>query len=312
MRILFFGDGPWATYSLERLAQKGWSLLGLVMRLKPSDPNLIKVAKDLGLPVFQPARVNSPRFVAQITAMHPDLNISVSYDQILQRPILDTAPLGFVNFHAGKLPFYRGCNVINWAIINGETEIGLTAHYVDEGIDTGDIILQRMLPIRWTDTYGEVLNRVIAALPDLVVDTVSIIASGRVERRPQAHLPGTYFSVRENGDEWLEWSDISRNLHNKVRAITHPGPGARTLLDGRVVIIWRAFYDPCWTKYIATPGQVVGRHPGMGVFVKTGDSTLLVQEVQLEDGQPRIPEWRIGTRLGLNVLSYLRSLEASK
>ena len=84
------------------------------------------------------------------------------------RPVLDTARLSFVNFHAGKLPFYRGRNVINWAIINGETEIGLTAHVVDEGIDTGDIVLQKTLPIGWTDTYGDVLTRIVDNFPDFV------------------------------------------------------------------------------------------------------------------------------------------------
>ena len=103
----------------------------------------------------------------------PDLNLSVSYDQIIRRPLLEAAPLGFVNFHAGKLPIYRGRNVVNWALINGETEIGLTAHFMDEGIDTGDILLQRTLPIAWTDTYGDVLSRVVDAFPDLVRDAVA-------------------------------------------------------------------------------------------------------------------------------------------
>lgn len=310
MRILFFGDGTWATQSLLRLAQEGWELLGVVTRVKPSDPALLESAQALGLPLFQPTKVNAAEFVAKVAALRPELNLSVSYDQILRRPILESAPQGFINFHAGKLPFYRGRNVVNWALINGEKEIGLTAHYVNEGIDTGDIILQRTWPIRWTDGYSDLLERVVAAFPDLVADAVSLIANGEVERQPQSHLLGTYFSKRQNGDEWLDWSDSSRNLYNKIRAITHPGPGARTLLDGQVVIVWRAFYDPAWPTYIATPGQVVGRRPNEGVVVKTGDSTLLIQEVQLENSEPCTPKWRIGTRLGINLIAYLRSLEA--
>ena len=310
MRILFFGDGAWATNSLQRLVQEGWTLLGVVVRIKPTDPALLTEAESLQLPVFQPRRVNDPDFVTQVANLQPDLNLSVSYDQILRRPILETAPLGFINFHAGALPYYRGRNVINWAIINGETEIGLTAHYVDEGIDTGDIILQRTLPIAWTDTYGDVLRNVTAAFPDLVVETVRLIADGQVQRQPQAQLPGTYFAGRGEGDEWLDWSDSSRNLYNKIRAITHPGPGARTLLGNQVVIVWRAFYDPTWPTYMATPGQVVGRRPGEGVLIKTGDSILLVQEVQIDDGEAHVPTWRIGTRLGINLFSYLRELQA--
>ena len=310
MRILLFGDGAWAADSLRRLAKDGWDIAGVVIRVRPSDTSLVEAAGELGFPVLQPQQVNRPEFVSQVTAMHPDLNVSISYDQILRRPILESAPLGFINFHAGRLPCYRGRNVINWAIINGENEIGLTAHYIDTGIDTGDIVLQRTLPICWTDTYSDVLRKLVAAFPELVTDTVRLIARGQAEPQPQAHLPGTYFSSREEGDEWLDWSDTSRIIYNKVRAITRPGPGARTMLDDQAIVIWRAFYDPQWPAYIATPGQVVGRRSREGVFVKTGDSTLLVQEVQAEHGAPEMPAWRIGTRLGTNLSSYLRQLEA--
>lgn len=309
MRVLFFGDGRWATESLLRLRQAGWRLLGVVARSAPTDEGLLAEAEQAGLPLFQPASVNSPDFVAQVAALGPDLSISVSYDQILREPLLSIAPRGFVNFHAGKLPFYRGRNVINWAIINGETEIGLTAHYVDEGIDTGDIILQRTLPLGWTETYAEVLERVVQALPALVIETLELIEGGEVRRQPQAQLVGSYFAARGRGDEWLDWSDTSWNLHNKVRAITRPGPGARTLWNSRVAIIWRAFYEPSWPLYIGTPGQVVGRR-AEGVLVKTGDSTLLVQEIELEDGEAQTARWPIGTRLGINLMEYLQLLEA--
>lgn len=310
MRILYFGDGRWATLGLKQLVEEGYHLLGVVLRTQPTDPSLALEARGFGLPIYQPRRVNASEFVRSIVDLAPDLNLSVSYDQILRRPVLETARLGFINFHAGKLPDYRGRNVINWAIINSEIEIGLTAHFMDEGIDTGDIILQRTLRIGWTDTYSDVLSRVIEAFPELVVETVRQIADGRVKRRPQAHLMGTYFAKREDGDEWLDWSDTSRNLYNKIRAITHPGPGARTLLKDQVVIVWRAFYDPAWPKYIAIPGQVVGHHPGEGVIVKTGDSVLLVQEAQIDDSEVHLPNWQIGTRLGINLWTYFRSLES--
>ena len=310
MRILFFGDGAWAANSLQRLVQEEWTVLGVVVRVAPTDLTLLTLAKDLQLSVFQPQRVNDDESLLQVSALQPDLNLSVSYDQILRRPILESARLGFINFHAGKLPYYRGRNVINWAIINGETEIGLTAHYVDSGIDTGDIILQRGLPIGWTDTYGDVLDKVVAAFPDLVADTVSLIAKGQAKRQPQGDLAGTYCAGREDGDEWLDWTDSSRNIYNKIRAITRPGPGARTLLGDQEVIIWRAYCDPTWPTYIGSPGQVVGCRPGEGTWVKTGDSTVLVQEMQMGNADSAVPSWRVGTRLGVNWLPYLRKLQA--
>ena len=310
LRLALFGDGAWAADTLRRLHGGAHRVAVAVLRERPSDGTLGDACARLGVPVLQPANASAPEFLAQLRAYAPELLLSVSYNQILRRTALDCAPLGAVNFHAGTLPFYRGRNVINWAIINGESEIGLTSHYVDEGIDTGDIIIQRSLPIGWTDTYGEVLARVVAALPGLAVDTVHAIADGSATRCRQAHLPGTYFGGREDGDEWLDWSDTSEHLHNKIRAITRPAPGARTMLGASELVIWRAYYDPAWPRYIATPGQVVGRQPGRGVLVKTGDSTLLVQETQGVGEEPGVPAWRIGTRLGVDVVGALRAVQA--
>jgi methionyl-tRNA formyltransferase len=309
MKIVVFGDGAWAADSLRALRDSGHAIAAAVVRARPSSPALEEACGALGVPVLRPERANAPEFVETLGALAPDLGLSVAYDQILRRPVLETARLGFVNFHAGSLPYYRGRNVVNWAIINGESEIGLTAHYMNEGIDTGDVVLQRALPIAWTDTYGDVLDRVVAAFPEFVRETVELVRSGGDVRRPQAHLPGTYFCGREVGDEWLDWSDSSANLYNKIRAITRPGPGARTLVGGRPAAVWRATYDPSWPKYIATPGQVVGRRDD-GVAVKTGDSTLVLHEVQLEGAACETPAWPIGTRLGLDQAAAIRSLLA--
>ena len=296
MRLLYFGDAHWAADSLRRLALRGHEIAGVVIRSRPSDTTLEKAAHELGLPVFQPERVNDAPFLEKVKTLRPDLNLSVSYDQILKSGILASAPLGFINFHAGKLPFYRGRSVINWAIINGEEEIGVTAHYVDGGIDTGDIILQRTVRVEWTDTYAEVLAKVIASFPGLVMDAVQLIADGRAVRQPQAHLAGTYFAGRREGDEGIGWSDGSRNIYNKIRGIARPGPGARARLEGRQVTVWKSSYDPAWPTYIAIPGQVVGRRPD-GVSVKTGDKTLLVHEIQMTGEAPCVPRWKTGTRL---------------
>lgn len=310
MRILYFGDAIWGARALRLLHEAGREIAGVVIRTRPTDETLVAAAEELGLPVFQPQRCNAPEFLEQVAKLAPDIHLSVSYDQILRRPIIDSAPGGFVNFHAGKLPWYRGRSVINWAIINGETEVGITAHFVDEGIDTGDIILQRTLPVAWTDTYGEVLDRVVEAFPGLVADTVELLVSGQFERRKQSDHPGSYFPRRGPGDEVLDWSDSSRNLYNKIRGITRPGPGALTRLNGQPVTLWGAEYDPDWPVYIANPGQVVGVEPGRGVRVKTGDATLLVTEAQIGDTEPSAPQWRIGTRLGTNLESRVAELEA--
>lgn len=312
-RVILFGDGRWAADTLARLADDGHEIAAVVARANPSDGTLSSAAARLAVPVLQPARVNAAPSVAALAALAPDLVLSVAYDQILRASVLALPPLGCLNVHAGRLPHYRGRNVVNWAIINGEREIGVTVHHMDDGIDTGDVVLQRTLPIGWTDDYATVLERVVAAVPGLAAEAVAQVVSGRAERRPQDHALGTYFGGRGSGDEWLDWGDSSRDLHNKVRAITRPGPGARTLLGDRPVVVWRAHWEPGWPCYLATPGQVVGRQ-SEGVLVKTGDSTLLLLEVQQGDEPPTAPHWPIGTRLGADVNAtlalMLRRLEA--
>lgn len=298
LRIAIYGDGRWAADTLERLADAGHRIAGVILRASPTDTTLGDAAARLRVPVLRPARVNAPDSMRAIAALQPELGISVAYNQILRAPVRDAHTRGVVNFHAGLLPFYRGRNVINWAIINGESEIGLTAHYVDDGIDTGDIIAQLTLPIGWTDGYGDVLRRVVDRMPSLVVDTVRDLAAGTAQRRCQSDHPGTYFGGRGEGDEWIDWSASSRTIHNFIRAISTPGPGARTTLEDEPVIVWRAFYDPSWPNYVATPGQVVGRHAS-GALVKTGDSTILVESIEGASG-PQQPTWPIGTRLGWN------------
>jgi len=306
MRIVLFGDGDWATRSLLRLRDAGHDIAAVVLRARPSENGLEQAATALGVPIVQPRDVNALECVSTVRALAPDVNLSIAYNQIFRDAIRGTASW-FLNVHASKLPQYRGRNVINWAIINGEQEIGVTVHLVDEGIDTGDILLQRTLPIAWTDTYGDVLHRVVHIVPDLIEEAMAMIADGTAQPKPQAP-GGTYFCGRRDGDEWLDWSTPSLEIHNKIRGISRPGPGARTCLGSNVVVIWRAAYDLDWPRYRATPGEVVSRAPGVGVFVKSADSTVLVQEVQLGDTRPQVPSWPVGSRLGVNAGAVLHKL----
>ncbi len=305
LRLVLLGDGAWAARSLERLQAGPHEVLAVLLRQRPSDSSLADAARRFGMPLHRPARVNAEDTLALLAGLAPDLLVSIAYDQILRAPVRAVARRGAINFHAGMLPYYRGRNVINWALINGETEIGLTSHWMDDGIDTGDILLQRSVPVGWTDTYGDLLARLTRAMPDLVAETLDGIATGTLAGRTQRDHPGTYFGKRDEGDEWLDWSDTSRNLHNKVRAITHPGPGARTQLGDTSVVIWRAFYDPAWPTYMAIPGQVVGQND-RGAIVKTGDSTLLVERIEVEGQGETLPRWPVGTRLGTNVVATLQ------
>lgn len=307
MHICLFGDGAWAADSLAGLVETGHSIAGVVLRAQPTSPALEQAASRYRIPLFRPERANAPCFLATLATLRADLGISIAYNQIFNASAYANIPLMLVNFHAGKLPSYRGRNVINWAILNGEIEIGITSHFVDDGIDTGRVLVQQTLPISWTDGYGDVLERVVSAFPAFVTETVRLVANGEQGTPQSGH--GMYYPGRGPGDEWLDWTDTSVRLHNKIRAITRPGPGAQTWLGNREIRIWRAFYDPSWPSYIATPGAVVGRSAD-GVYVKTGDSVIRLEEVEGETNNPERPYWPPGTRLGLDLVCMLKTLES--
>ena len=182
---------------------------------------------------------------------------------------------------------------------------------MDEGIDSGAILMQRVVPIAWTDTYAEVLRNVVGVMPGLVADTVRGLELGALIAEPQP--PGARACTTADGSRATSgWTGVtrSRDLYNKVRGITRPGPGARTLLLDQPVVIWRAEYDPSWPRYRATAGEVVGRCASGAVVVKTGDSTLLVHEAQT-GGQPA-GRSRLAARHppGLNAGAALAALAA--
>ena len=295
--FILFGDGEWAALALSRLIADGHSAVAVVLRSAPSNELLSTAAKDKGIRILQPDGPSSPEFVETVARLAPDLCISFAYDRIIRKPLRQVPRLGFINCHAGALPEYRGRNVINWALINGEKRLGLTVHHIDSGIDTGDIIVQELLDIGWQDDYGSLLRRVTGGFPDLLSRAVSELASGTAERTPQDQSAGTYFPGRQPGDEWIDWADTSTDIYNFVRAITRPAPGARVRLSEREIIVWKARFEPTWPKYRAIPGAVVGLGPSGNPVVKTGDSTIELIEWEVVSGACK--RIRIGDRFDL-------------
>lgn len=313
LAIGYFGDGPWASRALEALAQVvGLQVRFIVPRYDTRDPELDRWAKKLGVPFLPIENVNDPMSIAELGAFACDLFVSMSFNQILRSPILQVPRLGFINCHAGRLPFYRGRNPLNWVLINGETEFGVTVHWVDQGIDTGDIILQKRCPIEPNDTYADLLERAHVVCADVLVDAVKGLQRGTAGRVDQAsiHPVGTYFSRRRPGDEWINWSWPSQRVHDLVRAISSPGPGAVSELDGRPIIVESTALVTDAVPYIATDGEVVGRSTG-GALVKTGDTIILVTGVRcIGSKDVEVPRWPIGTRLAGMAEARLSASEA--
>ena len=302
LTIGYFADGPWSHKAIERLVQmEAVKLAFIVPRYDTQDPVLKGWADKLHIPFIPHENVNQAEFLDTIAALNADLYVSMSFNQILKPDIIEHSPLGFINCHAGALPFYRGRNPLNWVLINGEKEFGITAHYVDEGIDTGDIIKQQKYPIGLDDNYGSLLQTAISGCADVLLEAIEDIRDHKVNRVKQSsiHAVGTYFGMRKMGDEILNFAWPSERVFNFVRAIADPGPCARIFVNDKEFKIHSAELIDDAPNYIATIGEVCGRSE-RGCIVKTGTSTVLLTKVSESEGggyaAPCTPKFRIGTR----------------
>ena len=214
----------------------------------------------------------------------------MSFNQIFRTKAINFPPLKTINCHAGKLPFYRGRNILNWALINDEKEFGITVHYVDEGIDTGDIILQKCYQITDEDDYGTLLERAYVGCADVLYEAIKLIQAGTVTRIQQDTIDkiGMYCGMRGQGDEVINWNQTSREIFNFVRAVAKPGPMARSILNGQEIKINRVKEIAGARSYINTPGQILGKNrEDGGFFVKTKDTFVEVVEYEY-DGKIKI------------------------
>jgi methionyl-tRNA formyltransferase len=303
MKIGYFADGPWSHKALELIVNsKGLEVVFIVPRFDTQDPILKDWANKLDVPYIPTKSVNTPEFLAIMDRHQPDLLVSMSFNQILRKEIIEYAPKGFINCHAGALPFYRGRNPLNWVLINGESSFGITVHYVDEGIDTGDIVEQRFYPIALNDNYQTLLTRAITECASILHSAVLKILNSEVEVVKQHDISpvGTYFGVRTFGDEYIDFNWGAERVYDFIRAISKPGPCARFFIGCNEFSIEKAQLIPNAPSYIATVGEVVGRNTE-GVIVKVGDSTILLTSVhEVIEGVASasyLPQFKIGTRM---------------
>ena len=289
IKVGFFGDGPWAHDALKRLlTDQTIQLTFVCVRFDTPDEYLLELAKSNNLAAFTLKNVNSEESLNLLRGYKADLFVSMSFNQIFKEEILVAPPLGIINCHAGKLPFYRGRNILNWALINGESEFGITVHHVDVGIDTGDIILQKSFPISEADDYGSLLKIAHLECAPLLVEAISQIRTSTVKPVPQFQIDslGTYFPRRIDGDEAIDWNQSSLEIFNFIRAISNPGPQAQSKWNEKTVKINRSELLDKAPIFKGIPGSVIGTSDS-GIYVKTSDSLLLLTEYS-EDFKPRL------------------------
>lgn len=241
--------------------------------------------------VLQPPRVRHA--LEELAPLQPELQVVVAYGQILPRPVIDLAPLGTVNVHASLLPRYRGAAPIQWAIARGEDRTGVTTMLVDEGLDTGPILLQRELPIGPRETAAELEPRLARVGAELLLESVAGLASGAARPLPQDHDRATLAPLLRKSDGDADWTLSAREIESRIRGF-FPWPGVRTSWRGRGLRLVRAEE----TRGEGAPGRVLAIHSG-GVDVACGEGTALrLLELQPDGKRPmRAADFARGARL---------------
>ena len=236
-------------------------------------------AREAGVPVLAPADVNAPEVVERIAALAPELVFSFYFRQVLRRDLLAIPTRGALNLHGSLLPRYRGRCPVNWVLVHGESETGVTLHYMEPQPDTGDVVAQRRVPIADDDTALTLNRKLGDAARELLRVTFPALLSGTAPRVPQDHARATTFGGRRPDDGRLAWQRPARELFNLVRAVTHPYPGAFTTWAGTKLLVWKA--TPVDGPVDAEPGRVAAISPA-GIVVGTGQGGLLLERVQLD------------------------------
>jgi methionyl-tRNA formyltransferase len=210
-------------------------------------------AERYGIPVATPLDPNAPETLMRIAALAPDFIFSFYYRQMLKPALLQTAKRGAYNMHGSLLPKYRGRVPVNWAVLNGESETGATLHRMVEKPDAGDIVAQQSVPILPDDTAGEVFDKVTVAAEMALVGVLPRLLAGTAEHRPQDLAAGSYFGGRKPEDGLIDWSQPSANIHNLIRAVAPPYPGAFFDIEGHRIVVGSSLRRPATKPRGATP-----------------------------------------------------------
>jgi methionyl-tRNA formyltransferase len=248
LSLVFCGTPPFAVFTLEAVVAAGFPVQLVVTQPdRPKGRGLEVVsspvkqsALQLGLPIAQPDKIkNNDEFRAQLTTLKPDVIVVVGYGRIVPQWMLDLPRLGNINLHASLLPKYRGAAPIQWAIAQGETVTGVTTMRIDAGLDTGDILLQREMPIAADDTAETLAPQLAQIGADLMVETLHGLQSGSIEARPQDNSLATLAPILKKEDGLLDFSRHALELRNRIRGF-QPWPGAYTKFRGKSLHIWKA------------------------------------------------------------------------
>jgi methionyl-tRNA formyltransferase len=298
LRICFMGTAAFALPTLQAVAAAEEVIAVITQPDRPqgrgretAPPPVKKLALDLGLPVLQPERVKDPLFLSQLAELKPELIAVAAFGQILSPAILDLPPFGCVNVHPSLLPKYRGAAPFQWAVIKGETRTGVSVYRMDQGMDTGPLLLTREVEIGQDETAEELGKRLAVIGGELVVEAIKGLKRETLKPRPQDEKGVTYAPLFKKADGLIPWQESALRIRNWIRGMV-PWPVAYTMWKGKQIKIYRARIS----EGTGTPGEIISLDRGIEVACGTG--SIVIEELQIEGGRRiRCDEFCRGHRL---------------
>ena len=295
MRAVVMGYHEMGAVGLEAVLRNGFEVPLVVTH--PDDPkeekwfrSVREIAEKAGAPVLMLEEPNSPEYIQRIADAKPDVIFSFYFRKMISPKILELAKDGAFNLHGSLLPKYRGRAPVNWVLVNGETETGVTLHVMDPKPDHGEIVAQRRVEITYEDTALTLYRKLAGVAREILDDALPKIRERRTPKRVQSHSASSYYGGRKPEDGRIHWDWPAERVRNLVRAVTKPWPGAFTTLSGKKLILWTATVAP-WKGPgdPPAPGTVVP-HDGR-VAIVTGDGLIVPGEIEAAELRP-------GARLG--------------
>ena len=287
MRIVFMGTPDFSVPALKALVEAGHEVAAVVTqpdrprgRGKELQMTPVKVqALAYGIPVYQPEKVKDPAFVEILRNLKPEVIVVIAFGQILSRDILDLPPYGCINIHASLLPKYRGAAPIQWAVIDGEKETGVTTMMMDVGLDTGDMLEKTIIPLDPKETGGSLFDKLSQAGGPLILSTLEKLKAGTAVRTPQTDEDSTYAKMLTKSLGQIDWSMEAAAIERLIRGL-NPWPSAYTFVHGKTLKIWDADVLK-ESSDGAAPGQIIRTDPH-SLIVAAGEALLSIRELQLE------------------------------